>query len=192
MISKNKVIVSVAVVLAMSGVANAACTDELSFNLGGEVSVLNKPTYDKYVLLKAKKKPGLNLFVGSRFNKYFGAEVGYGMIVKAKTVDSDGDVFVNKVRNMYFDLLGYVPVSNQVDLIGALGIGKLKSKVAINGVNAIHPDLKSKAGIRVGAGAQYNIDNNWAARAMVRYQKGNKAFLKSNTSLSLGVVYSFR
>ena len=207
----NKKIVAAttaALLVATAGVANAHSFGETKFNLGAEISVLNKTNYnsgntndlnnfktnatDTKLAIK-KSKPGANIFVGARFNKNVGLELGYGMIQKVKGTGIAGNQATNKVSNLYADVLGYMPVATKVNLIGSVGIGALKSKA--NVVNASFQDLgslnKRKVSYRVGAGAQYDFCENWATRAMVRYQKGNKAFLKSNVSVAVGAVYTF-
>ena len=189
-------------------VANAGSFDETRFNLGGELSLLNKTTYsnantadlnnfrssngDSKLVIR-KNKPGVNVFLGARFNENLGAEVGFGFITKAKGTAQSNRQATNKVSNLYADALGFMPVSSKVDLIGAVGLGRMKSKADVAGATFANKALlnKAKVGVRVGAGAQYNVNENWGTRAMVRYQKGNKNFLKSNTSVSVGAVYTF-
>jgi opacity protein-like surface antigen len=208
MLNKKLVAASAALLIATAGAANAGTFDATRFNLGGEISLLNKTSYsnantadlnkfkaaptDSKLVIR-KNKPGVNVFVGARFNENLGAEIGFGFIGKVKGTAIGNRQATNKVSNIYADILGYVPVASKVDLIGSIGLGRLKSKPDVTGATFINKDVltKTKVGVRVGAGAQYNIDNNWAARAMVRYQKGNKNFLKSNTSVSVGAVYTF-
>lgn len=194
----NKITTAAAIVaLATTGVVNARSYDKVSFNLGGELSI-NKPSFSKTIgsdLKKAldKNKAGANVFVGARFNQYFGAELGYGFIAKTKgnATDSDGNnaSVTNKATNIYVDALGYLPVATKVDLIGAVGVGRLANKGTIYSSKA--ESKYNKVGARVGVGAQYNVTDNVAARAMVRYQQGNKDFQKANTSLAIGAAYTF-
>jgi len=100
----------------------------------------------------------------------------------------------NKVNNFYADVLGYVPVASKVSLIGSLGVGFNKSKLSAvpAGYVVSSTAQKRKLAARIGAGAQYDFCENWAARAMVRYQKNSKkALQRSNTSLAVGAVYTF-
>jgi opacity protein-like surface antigen len=208
MLNKKIAAATAVVFVALSGVATAGAFDDTRFNLGGELSVLNKTSYstantpdlnafkssnsDSKLVIR-KNKPGVNVFVGARFTENLGMELGFGFIQKVKAGAQLNRNASNKVSNLYADVLGYMPVSAKVDLIGAVGVGRLKSKPDVSNYPFANKTAltKTKVGVRFGAGAQYNVTENWAARAMVRYQKGNKNFLKGNTSLSVGALYSF-
>lgn len=208
MLNKKIGAVTAALLVVASSVATAAAFDDTRFSLGGELSLLNKTSYstanstdlnafkssnsDNKLVIR-KNKPGVNVFVGARFNENLGAEFGFGFISKVKGGAQLNRQASNKVSNLYADVLGFMPVSAKVDLIGVVGLGRMKSKPGVaNFAFANKAALtKAKVGVRVGAGAQYNIDKNWGTRAMVRYQKGNKTFLKSNTSVAVGAVYTF-
>jgi opacity protein-like surface antigen len=198
---KKLLVTAIAGSLLSAGVANA---EDMSFYVGGDVNY-NKPSFkkdsndatgsgatmdgDKVVV--DKKKPGLNLFLGTQFTENFAAEVGYGFIQKAKgTAGANGDV-TNKVSNMYIDAIGLLPVCPEVDLQGSLGMGWMKAKVNVANVNVDSKLNKRKAGIRAGVGARYKFDANWSTRFTVNYQKANKEFLKNNTSAGLGLAYTF-
>lgn len=208
MLNKKIMAAAAALCVVTASVANAGSFDETRFNLGGELSLLNKTTYSNAntadlnnfrssnggsKLVIRKNKPGVNVFLGARFNENLGAEVGFGFITKTKGTAQSNRQATNKISNLYADALGFMPVSSKVDLIGSVGLGRMKSKADVAGATFTNKALlnKAKVGVRVGAGAQYNVNENWGTRAMVRYQKGNKNFLKSNTSVSVGAVYTF-
>ena len=156
---------------------------------------------------------GGGAFAGVRINEYVGVEVGAsamkGKKNAAKAASADGLASANysahtKSHNVYADVLGYVPVSEEVDLIGSIGVGQLTTKVKEN-LNAhgedpnhtVGVDIRAKAsqkssktGVRVGAGAQYKFNENFGARFMVRHQRGNK-LIKSVNSAGLGLFYQF-
>lgn len=131
-----------------------------------------------------KSKPGFGVLLGARICEYFGVEAGYAQVMKAKKDDFSG-----KINNMYLDGMGYFAASPEMDLIAALGVGRLKQKV--NGFDVANDGTKAKTSYRVGVGAQYKFDENVAARLMIRHQKGNKEFLKNMNSVALGVTYTF-
>lgn len=141
---------------------------------------------------------GASAFIGGKLCENFGAELGYNGLPgsKANIVNAKNSVLKAKNRNMYADVLGYMPVSNEIDLIGAVGVGKLSTKITGNVVGtkqvaAENVSLKSsKAGVRVGAGVQYKLTENLNARLMVRHQQGNK-FVKSINSVGLGLICQF-
>jgi len=193
MLNKKIAAVTAALLVATAGTANAGAFDSTKFNLGAEVSLLNKPSYNSSLTnLKKKTKLGANVFVGARFNENVGAELGFGFVQKTTLISSPK--LTNKVNNFYADVLGYVPVASKVSLIGSLGVGFNKSKLSAvpAGYVVSSTAQKRKLAARIGAGAQYDFCENWAARAMVRYQKNSKkALQRSNTSLAVGAVYTF-
>ncbi|HXH54300.1 MAG TPA: outer membrane beta-barrel protein [Gammaproteobacteria bacterium] len=158
--------------------------------------VNNKPLF-------GKSGSGVSAFLGSQFIEYAGIELGYTALSGGKLSIKDpgfqNSSLKTKSRNMYADVLGYVPVCEDMDLIGSLGIGRLSSTVKgkIIGPNNArvvateNVSLKSsKTGLRLGLGAQYKVTPNVGARFMVRHQKGNK-FVKSVNSAGLGLFYQF-
>jgi opacity protein-like surface antigen len=164
--------------------------------------------YDNKPFISKKTASG-SLFVGSNLNENFGVELGYVRMGKHRKTWKDtytrGGVptssitqkLVTKHHNMYADLLGYLPVSDCVDLIGSLGVGRLNSKIVATEANNLQnlkatlANVKStKAGIRLGAGAQFKFNENIGARLMLRHQKGNK-LVKSVNSAGLGLFYQF-
>lgn len=190
-----------------TGMVVAGVYDDTSFYLGGEISIINRTSYNDGdfsdlnnfktsdnagKLAIQKNKPGVNISLGARFNEYVAGEVGFSFIEKVSANVQNGGDATNKISNIYLDVLGYLTIAPLVDLVGSVGIGELKSKA--NVTNATFSNLdsltKSKVGVRVGGGLQYYFADAWATRAMVRYQEGNKNFLKSNISFSVGILYT--
>lgn len=151
-------------------------------------------------LLRKKTSPGAGLFLGARVTENFGAELGYSFLKRSHNVDVGGVKGDNtdvKMRNSYLDAIGYLPVSNEVELLGSVGVGRLSTKVTEKSNNVVQPLTnedkkltKSKTGVRFGLGAQYNLTENVGARFMVRHQKGNKT-IKHVNSAGLGLFYQF-
>lgn len=206
MLNKKRVLMTMAIlggITTTTGIANAGTYDSIGCNLGAELSLINKPSIKQNFRAATgfkKNRIGANLFLGVRFNESFGSELGYGWIAKTKEHGrnnaNQGVTATNKVKNIYIDALAYLPVNSKSDLIGAIGLGGIKSKLSMPGPSAadaafINSANKRKIGVRVGLGTQYNFCKNWSGRAMVRYQDGNKNFLKSNVSVTMGGVYTF-
>lgn len=192
-----------------------------SFYLGGEAQynsfkyddVLKGLTINRSNPISKKSAPGVGLFLGSRLHENFGVEAGISTsravkgswnenaTVNGVAVRNAGNIKMTN-NNVYADLLGYLPVGCDVDLIGSVGIGFLSSKVDLNqtarasvpgravSLASTVTGTHSKAGVRVGAGVQYKFDENVGARLMVRYQKGND-FVKNNVQAGLGLFYQF-
>eukprot|EP01126_Amoeba_proteus_P064964 TRINITY_DN9158_c0_g2_i8.p1 TRINITY_DN9158_c0_g2~~TRINITY_DN9158_c0_g2_i8.p1 ORF type:complete len:113 (+),score=18.97 TRINITY_DN9158_c0_g2_i8:84-422(+) len=90
------------------------------------------------------------------------------------------------------DLMGFYPVSSEVDLLASVGVGRMKVKLSNGAKNLDDKTRKSKTGLRGRIGAQYKFDENFATRFLVGHQKGVKTMgIKNNTSVGLGVTYTF-
>lgn len=206
---KNKILAVATLCMSIAaGVAHAGAFDNTRFILGSELSLLNYTSYssantpdlnnfrssnsDSKLAIR-KNKPGFNFFAAARITENVGVEIGYGFIFKVTSNVQNNRKATNTITNTYIDFVPYLPVAAKVDLVGNLGIGMLKCKANVSGATFNNLDSlnKAKLGIRVGGGAQYNINNNWSSRAMLRYQKGNKNFLRSVTSMSIGMLYTF-
>lgn len=161
----------------------------------------------------SKNGSGVGLFAGVRFLENLGLEAGISKFAKqttnltnANTVfnfllgNNFKDKVVAKHSNAYMDVMGYLPVSGEVDLIGSLGLGRLSSKQTVTSMitNAAGTILdqgavttkSSKTGVRLGVGAQVKFCDNIGARLLVNHQKGNK-IVKSVNSVRAGLFYQF-
>lgn len=97
-------------------------------------------------------------------------------------------------------LFGYIPVSRDFELLGALGIGqydftgsdKYQANVGYLYIGGEDKGAFDSLGIRIGVGAQYNITDHFALRAMARYVILNDDdYVKNLTEFSLGLRYMF-
>jgi opacity protein-like surface antigen len=193
--------------VAASGVASADYLDNIKFYVGAGLDYakygVNKDVKDtaKAVGVSIKDK-GLGILVpilGVKFHENFGIEAGYSFNKKI-SVNFPKESLSIKVRNAYVDLMGFMPVVDQVELIGGIGLGKVMLKKGQNFDRAFSSDtkIKNKFGFRVKAGAQYNFTNNFGARALVTYQTaGSKLedvdvkFVKNMKSVGLAALYTF-
>lgn len=123
-----------------------------------------------YVRANAKSlRPDYNsasATLGSVYNRYFGTEVFLQYAGKDKMKHRD---LKNTSFNAYgLDMLAYLPLGCEGGIapLATAGIGQytFKHKYADGGHNDDHG-----WGYRFGAGLQYNIDANWAVRAIARY-----------------------
>ncbi len=202
---KIKPLAAIVVMMLTTSLSYADLYDDTSFNFGGEISVLNRTSYNDGASLNefktanggklaiSKNKPGFNIFIGMRFNQYLGMEAGFGFIQKATANVENNQQATNKISNIYGDFLGYLNIAPQVDLLGSVGIGGLKSSASVTnttiiGLNSLN---KQKAGWRFGGGLQYNFTELWSSRVVLRWQKGNPNFLQSLFSVSVGILYTF-
>lgn len=205
--------------IALSGtmlVSGLAVAEGLEFDpkvyLGAEVSG-NRYNTSKNVKLNdgttisrtdnkslfGKNGAGISGFIGTRLNQYAGLEAGYTALSSLKATYNNNGLVTNSsatANNAYVDAMGYLPIADQIDAIGSLGVGFLSTKVSgnynVTGTNITRPfsQKSTKAGVRVGAGLAYKFDECLSARFMVRYQQGNK-HIKSIASAGLGIAYQF-
>jgi len=163
---------------------------------------------------------GIGAFVGLNISDCIGIEGGFTKLSTKKTdmqassfimppelfrflapapgyVDTLPRVVTNKLtlsqHNIYADVLGYLPMSDDIKIIGSVGLGLLASKYHDHPQFDVLPAFNKtyrRIGIRAGLGGQLAFTENVGTRLMVRYQKGNKV-IKDMTSMSLGLFYQF-
>lgn len=138
------------------------------------------------------KLNALALSAGVKLNQYVGLEAFYQQSEKAdKTTDG-----ILKVEDKYkaygLDVIGYLPVIPQLDLIGSLGVAYYKAEVkySVLGID-LGSDSEDKIGFRAGAGLQYNFNDHIAARLMAKYNYTNIDGLDNIVDVTAGVRYYF-
>jgi opacity protein-like surface antigen len=168
--------------------ANAGLGD-LKFYVGAGADY-NMYSIDSTKLPNVDKKNGIAFtapILGIKFHENFGLEAGYNFNKKI-TIKNSTDSF--KVRNMYVDLVGFMPVADQFDLLGGIGLGKLSSKSSV-----ANSKSQSKTSWRAKIGAQYNVVTNLALRAVFSYQNSDKdkldSGIKNVKNIGLYGVYTF-
>nr|QIM10304.1 hypothetical protein PlAlph_0580 [uncultured Alphaproteobacteria bacterium] len=139
-----------------------------------------------------KLRPNYNSAVavlGSVYNRYFGTEVFYQYAGKD---DFRHQALKNTTFNAYgLDMLAYLPLGckGRIAPLATAGIGQytFKQKFTNGGHNDDHG-----WGYRFGAGLQYNIDDNWAVRAIARYIHTDKIHNYDHlTEYTAGLRYTF-
>lgn len=153
----------------------------------------------------------ISFVMGTRFNRYFGIEGFYEISDKKDISESytdDPDMYTDyykgsvKYHAVGIDIQGYVPLSQEFELLASLGLGQyyFESKGALYEDQYGYDDEEfnswsnsnASLGIRMGVGAQYNINEHFALRAMARYVKlNNDDIIKNMTEFSLGLRYMF-
>ena len=127
--------------------------------------------------------------LGSTYNRFFSTEVFYQYAGK----DTLGN---NAVRNTRFDAYGldaiaYLPLGceGHIAPLATAGIGQYTFR---NKLINDHHKKDHGWGYRFGGGLQYNIDNNWAARAIVRYiHTDDIRYHDHLTEYTVGLRYTF-
>lgn len=138
-----------------------------------------------------KNRVGFGVALGAYFEKNIGAELGYDHIARARGTNSVNQEVTARLNNLYVDIIGNKEAHNKVDLVGAIGLGRMKPKIRVaNDSFATDDDFnKARYGVRVGIGALYKIHDHVNAKAMVRYQHGKSSFLKRVFTGSIGLNY---
>jgi hypothetical protein len=141
-----------------------------------------------------KNFPGGTLYVGAKFQQYFGFELGYDCSVrKPKNWSYQmGELFFNtraiannnggtRVRRSgaHVDLMGFIPLRDCIDLLGTLGLGWVQPKIDISqAANSLGPvssplaslSAKARGVVRVGGGATYMISDLIGVRAKLGWE----------------------
>jgi OOP family OmpA-OmpF porin len=133
---------------------------------------------------------GFKIGGGYAFHRNFGVEAAYVDLGKATaTLGAQSAEF--KASGLSVVAVGMLPVSNQVTLLGRLGVINAKVKVSAPGFSDDTTDMKTTFGI----GASYSFTPQIAVRADYDvYQKlGDNATTGESdiNMLSVGVVYKF-
>ena len=214
-------------VLGLAIASGVACAEDIKGYVGAglDYSTYGTNKNIKGFSNKSVKTSGMGVLVpvlGVKFTENFGLEAGYSFNKKQKEEGIVNNLVINgvtlngtssfttKVRNIYLDVMGFMPVHEQVELLGGIGIGRLTVKkgnestsyTAVGGAvpSSTSPTFKNKASWRVKVGAQYNITANVAARLLATYQKANNKvnilgteskFVKNMKTIGLSATYTF-
>ncbi len=205
----------------------AYAQDDLRFYLGGDLGYGKVKSYDdaknaitaQHGTYSTKEKStSFGILAGLRYCENFGTELGYTSYKKLKysfslpvgAINNNGnpidgsDNGTIKANNISLDLLGYMPIGKDVELIGSVGLGRVKFKDTWSATGNLGQSLENlygassmklnKTGYRLGLGVQYKFIDYFATRAMVKYQKVGKKnglpLAKNITTVNLSVIYN--
>lgn len=127
-----------------------------------------------------RSSTGLKLYGGYAFNPNLSLEAGYADLGKFRS--AAGEV---KANALFADVVGTLPLSNGFSALARAGVisGKLDSSLA---------GSDRGTGIKVGAGLQYDFDQNIGLRGEWERYRIDALGSKSNTDLySIGLNYKF-
>lgn len=136
------------------------------------------------------------LNVGAKLNKNFGFEAFYQKSSKEEgqittLVIGGTPVATDKIETSFdafgLDAQGFLPVNEKFELIGSVGLGKYDFEMKGFGTEASEDEI----GYRLSAGAQYNINENFALRGMARYVIIDSDAVDDMTEFSIGARYTF-
>ena len=122
----------------------------------------------------------LNFAAGVRANRNLGFEAAY-------FITEENDFGVNEfwAHGVTADVIGYLPVTNddRFEVLGNVGIALTRFET--NGGD------NTDIGLRLGVGAQYHINDKWAARARINYTETDEGGIDDYTTVSIGGAYKF-
>jgi len=133
---------------------------------------------------------GGKVAVGTDYNKYFGTEVFYQR-TGSDRVHSDGATDEYSLQSYGLDVYGYLPLGceQKVALIGTAGFAFEDVKYKYEDENR---GTEHGVGYRLGAGAQYNVNEALAVRALYRYTFTDKlGDMDHMNEFSVGAKYAF-
>lgn len=147
------------------------------------------------------RSSGYKLFGGYQLNNNFSLEAGYFDLGRfgytAITVPAGSLNGKIKLRGVNMDLVGTMPVTEQLSVFGRVGANYAQAKdhfigsgaVVVRNANPTERALNAKLGV----GLQYALNNAWSLRAEVeRYRINDAVGNKGDIDLaSVGLVYRF-
>ncbi len=129
--------------------------------------------------------------LGSRFHKYFGAEIYFQQ-------SADGEKEVNYLytkinyKSYGLDMLVYLPATDNFSLLGSVGVGYYDMEVEAEILGRSGKASVDDLGPRLGIGAQLDLSEHFAVRAMARYSDpGLDDTLDNLWEFSFGVRMTF-
>lgn len=136
--------------------------------------------------------------IGSRFHKYFGAEIYFqqsadgekevNYFLGQKRVNADTKI---NYKSYGLDMLAYLPATDNFSLLGSVGVGyyDMEAEAELLGVSA--KTSEDNLGPRLGIGAQLDLSEHFAIRAMARYSDPDIEDIDNLWEFSFGVRMTF-
>jgi len=146
---------------------------------------------------------GGRVYVGYDFTKNWALELGY-LYFGTKTKFKANDTTYGDIRTQAFDLVGMgsIPVTDDFDVYGKLGVGYLMSKGLTQTAGLFEKDKQNNFAAVVGFGVEYTFVQNWAVDlSWTRYIVNKKAVYGGNATYgsyqpdadfyAIGIEYKF-
>lgn len=175
--------------LALGSISTAALAGDDGFYAGANIGV-GKPNVNTPNGESKSSSPVGGLVLGYKINKYLGVEGEYTGIGKVKDKVS-GSV---KGDAASIAAIGFLPLSDEFNLYGKLGVAATKTSVSSSLAPA---NDASKAGVTYGLGGEYNFNKNIGLRlgwdhysAAVKDATNHKDSFGANV-VNIGAVYNF-
>lgn len=181
----KKQLIAISTTLAcLTGTGLAQAADNKGFYMGGDVGYssnnLKSPTAPAVSTDKTSTSWGA--YGGYQFNQYFATELGVTRL--GSTSIAGGD---SHSTSYSLDAIGRLPLNDKFAVYGRLG-GAYNERSYSNYAD------NSATGLKVGLGAEYAIDKNWALRTeLTRFNNlpTQSTYGDASNVLSVGVKYRF-
>lgn len=204
----HKLLTTTATLVALSTTAFAETTPEVrpyvGFELGYQMADYKTDGNIKYADFLEENMLSLNPYVGFQLNEHFGVEVGYLQTQTGKkTTDASAALGTSgvdlnselKISGFHADLVGRHELSEKLDLIGSVGMARLKAdltlKATSGSVSAEASDDETDTAYRAGVGAEYALTDNIGMRGMFRYMNVDFDGTADNI-MSVGVGFNYK
>ena len=163
---------------------------------GANLGLSNQGAFDDGLTVGGK------VYGGMKFNRMFGAELGYMNFGEAETESKDtpnGRLVADLTSNMdavYAAGVGYLPVAPHMELIGKAGIARWSQESSKDVKEISEKTTATDSGISplIGVGAQYRVGPNMHVRGEWDHAFGAGAedteFETGVDLLSVGVTFS--
>ena len=192
----------VASALVFSGVSVAEMCDVTPFvGLGYQYGSMKAK--NDWAKVANKKQDGALAFVGAKFHENFGAELGWEQSSsknrQTTAVGTFDGVATNngtqkvktKVSGGYVDLQGYLPVVDNFEVLGSLGMGSVVAKInstvdvlsSVAHKNKLNQKSKRSLVGRVGVGAKYMFTDMFGVRVMAKWENTSRIKLKNKDTV---------
>jgi opacity protein-like surface antigen len=188
--------------LAVAGSAVAEFGD-INPYVGADLQLTKMKAKAPFDSILSKSFPGAGFYLGTKFHENFGVEAGYNWSKsQSRTVDvgarfdgapgagfgfgtaAQAGVKTKLRRNSaFFDVVGFLPVMDCVELIGSVGYGYVMPKLSIQtaaGTAITGYDLKNQSVLRVGLGASYMVTDMVGLRAKLGWENTKHTHFKNN------------
>jgi OmpA-OmpF porin, OOP family len=142
------------------------------------------------------------LFVGKQLNRYFAIEAGYFHLgefdFEAATTNNRVLRGETKFRGVNLDLVGQLPLTQRLSLLGRAGVQYAKATTHFSGnvLNAVsnpNPPNEGRRHAKVGLGLEYKLSEALALRGEVeRYRVTDAVYNRGDVDVaSVSLVYKF-
>ncbi|HEX8886843.1 MAG TPA: outer membrane beta-barrel protein [Noviherbaspirillum sp.] len=197
---KTKSIIS-ALILALPALAatSALAADAAvnpSFYVGGNLGTSNFKSDCNPGVSCSNPSVNFKLLTGYQFSPNFAVEGSYANFGSIKE-ESKFETAKARLHSFTLAGLGIIPLSNEAQVFGKLGVHFSRGKLDINSRDGSESmsDSYHKTGLLLGAGLQYDFTRNFAGRfEYERLNFGANPLSADRTNLnvfSLGLLYKF-